>query len=363
MDAEFETIVARITTLLAQLQCESGILQRLVYKNKNQHRSSSYFQYLLKVNRDLKLLQSANLKELVSSCLLVIKGDRPKQKVHLLESLKRRKCDNGNYNFMERLLGAARLLAEMVETILKAATEVSILFARSFFMGFSVTIMALLARLRVLVQQILLDVVSLYNMVSSLSKKKQSIKIISNGLEVVREVFPVSQDFVKLECVWKSDKFILIETKHDPENENQGEDGNVSVDASVVNYDTVENFLGDDQVVGNKVVAATEDPSHVTDMNIDPSAGPSQIDNVKDTVCGEEGGDNQGDTKASFKNSAKLHSATKKVAFVSIKNHAPSSQSVSPLTLNVKQSNETKDDAGDSLASFFNGVNAKDSIF
>ncbi|XLR19978.1 hypothetical protein S83_047890, partial [Arachis hypogaea] len=49
----------------------------------NQHRRSSYFQHLLKASRDIKLLQSANLEELVSSCLLVIKGDRPKQNVHL----------------------------------------------------------------------------------------------------------------------------------------------------------------------------------------------------------------------------------------------------------------------------------------
>ncbi|KOM51416.1 hypothetical protein LR48_Vigan09g007500 [Vigna angularis] len=36
--------------------------------------------------------------------------------------LKRRKCDGEKHNFMERLLGAARLLAEMVEPILKAAS-------------------------------------------------------------------------------------------------------------------------------------------------------------------------------------------------------------------------------------------------
>ncbi|XLS82387.1 hypothetical protein HN51_048218 [Arachis hypogaea] len=81
-----------------------------------------------KVSRDIKLLQSTNLEELVSSCLLVIEGDRSKQKVHLfreffismyrwfseaIKVLKRKKCDNGKYNFIERLLGAARLLAEI----------------------------------------------------------------------------------------------------------------------------------------------------------------------------------------------------------------------------------------------------------
>ncbi|XP_057445334.1 uncharacterized protein LOC130737543 isoform X7 [Lotus japonicus] len=185
MGTEFETIEGRITSMLSQLQSECGILHRMVYKNKNQHRRCGYFQRLLKVRRDMRLLQSANLEELVTSCFLVIKGERPKQKVHLLESLKRRKCYGEKHNFLERLLGAARLLSEMAEPILKAATEISVLFARSFFMGFSVTVMALLARLRVLVQQILLDVVSLFNMVSSLSRKKQSIKISHERVEMI----------------------------------------------------------------------------------------------------------------------------------------------------------------------------------
>ncbi|KAJ0047143.1 hypothetical protein Pint_04199 [Pistacia integerrima] len=142
--SEIGSLEEKLKTLLAQLQTEFGIFERLVYKNKNQHRRSSYFQYLLKVRRDLRLLQSAKLEELLSSCFQVITGKRPKQKVHLLErdapvilqkilslgvyfylficlSLKRRKCDGGKYNFMERLLGAARLLSQMVEPMLKAA--------------------------------------------------------------------------------------------------------------------------------------------------------------------------------------------------------------------------------------------------
>ncbi|KAL2322598.1 hypothetical protein Fmac_026977 [Flemingia macrophylla] len=340
MGTEFETIEARVTSMLAQLQSESGILYRMVYKNKNQHRRCSYFQRLLKVRRDLRLLQSANLEELVTSCFHVIKGDRPKQKVHLLESLKRRKCDGEKHNFMERLLGAARLLAEMVEPILKAASEVSVLFAQSFFMGFSLTMMALLARLRVLVQQILLDVVSLFNMVSPLSITKQSIKITRNGIEVFRDFYPVSDDFVTLECVWKSDKFILLETKHKKQTESQVEDssGNVPVQTSNVNYNSIESFLWDDQIVPERVeadVAAKENPCHADDMNTELLTGSLRIDD-KETVYSEER-ENQGTIKTSTNESLpdvdlhassrssindELHSRSKKVAFVSIKNLA-----------------------------------------
>ncbi|XP_027932394.1 uncharacterized protein LOC114188080 isoform X2 [Vigna unguiculata] len=346
MDTEFETIEARITSMLPQLQSECGILQRIVYKNKNQHRRSSYFQRLLKVRRDLRLLQSANLEELVTSCLHVIKGDKPRQKIILLESLKRRKCDGEKkHNFMERLVGAARLLAEMVEPILKAASEISVLFAQSFFTGFSLTIMALLARLRVLVQQILLDVVSLFNMVSSLSITKQSTKITLNGIEVFRDFYPVNDDFVTLDCVWESDKFILHERTHKRKNETQAEDYNehASVQTSNVNYNSIESFLGesrslcegmreDDQLEGVEAVAA-KDLCHVDNMNTDLSTDSSQFDS-KITMYHEEG-ENQDTTKASINESSqqaglhtssrsstndKLHSMPKKVAFVSVKN-------------------------------------------
>ncbi|GAU20895.1 hypothetical protein TSUD_120870, partial [Trifolium subterraneum] len=371
MGTEFETVEGRITSMLPQLQYERGILERLVYKNKNQHRRCSYFQHLLKVRRDLRLLQLAKLEELVTSCFNVIKGDRPKQKIHLLES------------------------------------EISVLFARSFFMGLSVTIMALLARLRVLVQQILLDLVYLFNTVSSLSKKKQSVKITHDGIEVFREFYPISDDdddYITLECVWKSEKYILRERKHKRENESQGEDSgeNLSVQPSGVNYNTIDSILGDDQLDperGDADAAAEQDHSHVKDMNTDLLPALPQIDEVKETVfsikegggnrsttkqtvfSSEERGENCSTTQASLCESApegdlralsqsstsgKLHSSSKKVAFVSIKNPklAPQSvqSSISVLTSNAKakafhfmgnESDQTKDDKGDSLANIF----------
>ncbi|XLS90726.1 hypothetical protein HN51_066734 [Arachis hypogaea] len=75
--------------LFAIIFCSIKSCLKLKVLDGNQHRRSSYFQHLLKASRDIKLLQSANLEELVSSCLLVIKGDRPKQNVHLFRELKK----------------------------------------------------------------------------------------------------------------------------------------------------------------------------------------------------------------------------------------------------------------------------------
>ncbi|CDO97506.1 unnamed protein product [Coffea canephora] len=95
MDSEFEVVDERLKIFLGQLQIEFGILDRIV-------------------RRDLRLLQSAKLEEILNSCFLVIYGKRPKQKLQLLESLKRRRCDGGKYNFLERLLGVVCLLSKVV---------------------------------------------------------------------------------------------------------------------------------------------------------------------------------------------------------------------------------------------------------
>ncbi|CAK7338424.1 unnamed protein product [Dovyalis caffra] len=93
--------------------------------------------------------------------------------------------------------------------------------------------------------QILLDVVSVFNMVSSLSREKHSIKITQNGLEVFREYYPPNKEFVTLECVWETDKFVLVEKTH--KRDVKGEDGGLgdgSVGKSAPRYWSLESFLG-----------------------------------------------------------------------------------------------------------------------
>ncbi|CAH9145308.1 unnamed protein product [Cuscuta epithymum] len=260
MASDFETVDQRLQSFLGQLLSEFGILDRIVYKNKNQHRRCSYFQYLLKVRRDIRLLKSANPEEIFRSSFDVINGKRPKQKVQLLESLKRKKSDSSNkQTFLDRLLGLARLLSQMVEPILKAATQVSTLLARSFFMGFSMTVLALLARIRVLVQQMLLDVVCVFNHISSLSQKKQSVKLNREGFEVFREYYPVKQHSTCLECVWEKDKYKLIERKHESEVEfpERVIKEDECIESPKVKYQRLEIFLGDDEP-GNVMAVPNE---------------------------------------------------------------------------------------------------------
>ncbi|KAL9673393.1 hypothetical protein QQ045_029649 [Rhodiola kirilowii] len=163
----------------------------------------------MKVRRDLRLLQSVRLEEILTQCFYMIDEKKPKQKVFAPESVEKSMHDNGKHNFMERLLGAARLLSQVTKRFYKIST----VLAQSFFMSFSVTVLAIIARLRVLVQQILLDVVSVFNTISSISRIQQSIEIIQ-GVDVFREYYPKHKETITLECVWEIDKFVLMERAH-----------------------------------------------------------------------------------------------------------------------------------------------------
>lgn len=48
--SDIETIDTRLKCFLEKLQVESSILDKIVYKNKNQHKHCLYFHHLLKVN-------------------------------------------------------------------------------------------------------------------------------------------------------------------------------------------------------------------------------------------------------------------------------------------------------------------------
>ncbi|KAL6289767.1 hypothetical protein ACE6H2_007277 [Prunus campanulata] len=359
MDSEAEALEEKLKSLLGQLQAESAILERMVYKNKNQHRRGSYFQYLMKVRRDLKLLQSTKLEEILGCCFQSITGKRPKQKVHLLESLKRRKCESGKYNFMERLLGAVRLLSQMVEPMLKAAVEISTLLAQSFFMGFSLTILALLARLRVLVQQILLDVVSVFNMVSSLSQKKQSVKINQGGLEI------------SLNC----------SRAHIRVSEIASHDGDLAVGASSLLYQSVESFLGDDEnipqtadanrTIEKVIIHVTEDKiGLLSGLSNDGTDGKlvehcedgSNIAETPSKKLSEKGCLLPGSSSPSSSDASKLRSGPVKVAFVQVKRPLLSTTNTTEIHFKETDINSHNEEE-DPLFSLLSSGNAKYSLF
>ncbi|KAJ0508851.1 hypothetical protein HanIR_Chr11g0521961 [Helianthus annuus] len=238
------------------------------------------------------------------------------------------------HNFLARLLGAARLLSQMAEPMLKAAIELSTLLARSFFTGFSTALLALLARLRVLTQQILLDVVAAFNMVSSLSRKRQSIKLNQEGIEVYREYYPTNEQVVYLECVWETDKFVLLETMIEAENTNSEtvNDGVVCQGSSIVEYESIETTLGVNKPADVTVDETCEDdPATVRTDNVSSTDGLSN--DCKQVEEAEDMKDQSGVLEPSIKNPEQEQITCssfpadqdlpklkpKKVAFISVK--------------------------------------------
>ncbi|KAG8365061.1 hypothetical protein BUALT_Bualt18G0063800 [Buddleja alternifolia] len=408
MASEIEKVEERIKSFTGQLQTECGILERLVYKHKNQHRRCSYFQYLLKVRRDLKLVKLANLEEILDASFLVINGNRPKQKVQLLESLKRRRSNVGKYNFRERLLGVTRLLSEMVEPLLKASMEISTLLAQSFFMKFSLTTLAVLARIRVLVQQMLLDAVHVYNTVTSLSQSEQTVKLNQDGFEVFREYYPRKEEATTLlECIWQTDKYVLVERTNSSETNSQDKDDreDVPLKTSKIQYENIEVLLGVDESGTTTVTEhVSSDPTNAEQKGNDPgpkkneekqilsasdTSGASNANIISSenvftnssigTICETKNKDGLNEipdiksnsfeagllassSSSSLSNPPKLKNETKKrkVAFVSVKPPVPSTTNESRFDLNGTQKNGGNKE--DPFFNFLTGGN-KSSLF
>lgn len=247
---------------------------------------------------------------------------------------------------------------------MKAAIEISTLLARSFFMGFSMTVLALLARLRVLTQQILLDVVSVFNMVSSLSQKQQSVKLNQEGIEVFREYYPKNeQEVVFLECVWENDKFILQERKSEPDNKilETRNDDVICEGLSTVEYQSIETILGAEKPVDiiqdkpsekDAATIKTDGLSSIENLTHDCKQVNNQIGEKDDSYVSESSSKNQEhehitnlnllDHSDSLKPNPELK---KKVAFVSVKRPEPlrGNDTGVPIKLSDEVNGEKKD--------------------
>ncbi|XP_073306977.1 uncharacterized protein [Primulina huaijiensis] len=394
MATDIETVEQRLKSFLGQIPTERGILERIVYKHKNQHRRCSYFQYVLKVRRDLNLLKSVNLEEILDASFLVINGNKPQQKFE--EETVRR----WQIQFFGEALGSCPLtitgfpfklsisfyltnvlfsrnvdytLLQMVEPLLRAAMypfilvfslasilicscdvheinqnvlcqcflltilrEISTLLAQSFFMKLSLTTLAVLARVRVLVQQVLVDAVLVYNCVSSLSQREHTIKLNQEGFELFREYYPRKMEAtVTLDCIWQIDKYVLVERTDESESKSQEKDGkeDVFIQPSNIQYDNIEAFLGDESdpidvelVSAEPIVGEESSVNHFETLvqNDSHSAGSSCLNLVshKSETCGEnlmEYDSLTASSTAPLVKPVKHKSPTKKsVAFVSV---------------------------------------------
>ncbi|RLM85596.1 uncharacterized protein C2845_PM04G20560 [Panicum miliaceum] len=274
----------RLRAALRHLQAEAGVLERLVYKHRNQHRGAAYFQYLLKVRRDLKLLLGAGLAEVLNAVFPVLACRKPANTV-LVPTKQTKKKPGANHSHHERLLGVARLLSQM-----------------------------------------LLDVVSLYNKVTDLTDRKQAVKISIGGVQAFREYYPSMNDACTiLDCVWVKDKFVLHEKMKGSCQETQVEDQKSFGPESSIQYETLAlvsedtpNFEETNQTAKQAGAAAAEQPDK---MNHCSDAGGSQSGRQLEN---ESGACSVPDTLSTRIHSVPhlnlKHETRKRVAFVAVGN-------------------------------------------
>ncbi|XP_037441612.1 uncharacterized protein LOC119309797 [Triticum dicoccoides] len=229
----------RLRAALRHLQAEAGVLERLVYKHRNQHHAA-YFQYLLKVRLPLLPAPRADMARTMNAVFPVITCRKPANTI-LVPNRQGKRKPGANHSHYKRLLGIARLLSRcMAEPVMKGAVQISFLLARSFFVELCTAVLALLARVRVLTQQMLLDVVSVYNKVTDLTDKKQAVKISIDKVQAFREYYPSSNDpSTILECVWVKDKFVLHEKTKASSQKTQDEDLKSCTLDSSIQYETL----------------------------------------------------------------------------------------------------------------------------
>lgn len=173
MENSREEVQHRLQQVFLQLGNEIVIFERLMYKNTKQHRRALYFRRLCQVRRDLRLLKSAQLNDLVqrSVNLLTCKEDALG---NAFRSKKVSKVSTSVKALRRRLFGIARLVEQMSGPLLNASSQVAGLLGQTFFMPFALTTISLLARFRVLLQQVLHDTVLIFNMLSTSHFQKQA---------------------------------------------------------------------------------------------------------------------------------------------------------------------------------------------
>jgi hypothetical protein len=208
VEEEARSVQSRLREIFTQVWDENATFQRIMYKNQNQHRRTVYFRRLLQVRRDLLLLHSFGLKDVFEAlphcvafskqkalppkALLGSLGQGAKSKEELILTVQR------------RLLGATRLLQLMSDPILSASSVMEGLLSQSFFMPFSLTVLAMLARFRVLLMQALYEMISAFNLVSAFMQKM--------GIAPVPADVPL---FV--ECSWDGAKLAFFEKAPPPQ--------------------------------------------------------------------------------------------------------------------------------------------------
>ncbi|KAK9829709.1 hypothetical protein WJX72_007460 [[Myrmecia] bisecta] len=150
---------------------ETTLFERLLYKNHNQHRTAKHYHKLAEVRRLLRLLRSLQLSQLIGELHGLTRRAHGVGLTHATASYPAYDRDlhmavpsgQAAVLVLQRLLAACRIVEALLPAIHGAAGQLLAQLAMSYFMPFSLTATAMLARILATSAQVLLDASKAYN--------------------------------------------------------------------------------------------------------------------------------------------------------------------------------------------------------
>ncbi|RIA90700.1 hypothetical protein C1645_822997 [Glomus cerebriforme] len=144
-----------------ELWDEANILERLYYKNKNQHQRAGYFRKIIEVRKVLKRIKEMEINELMSEFM----GTFYSTKIGKIRSTWDQVPSQEMVIFiMNRLIGIVLLMNKALNIYSDAFNTFNILLRQTEFMSFALACLAILARLNILTRVILEEIKRCYGL-------------------------------------------------------------------------------------------------------------------------------------------------------------------------------------------------------
>ncbi|CAG8535435.1 8572_t:CDS:2 [Ambispora gerdemannii] len=137
------------------------VLERLFYKNKNQHQKSFYFRRVAETRRILQRLKELDLGQLLTELVHLFYGQKSKKAKGQWEFIPSREKI---FYALDRLAGGAILMNKALNAYFDTFCEFHILLSRMEFMTLSLAMLSLLARLYILTRAWLDEVKECFNL-------------------------------------------------------------------------------------------------------------------------------------------------------------------------------------------------------
>ncbi|CAG8633651.1 5377_t:CDS:2 [Funneliformis caledonium] len=148
-----------------ELWDEANILERLYYKNKNQHQRSIYFRKIVEIRRMLKRIKEMEINVLMSEFLGNFYSTKISGKAQ--NTWDQVPSQEMVVFVMNRLICVAFLMNKALGTFIDTFDTFNALLRQTEFMSFALTCLAILARLNILTRVLLQEIKKCYGLLKN----------------------------------------------------------------------------------------------------------------------------------------------------------------------------------------------------